>query len=171
MAMPMPMPMGPPPGGDMPPAMMPGMATPMGMSFTWGHRAVVLFPGWPGDRSGVGMYLLCLLVVLALAALVEALSAASRGLSSSSRPPHDSSRRQQLLAAGVHAAKMGLAYLVMLAVMSFNGGVLLAAVAGHAAGFLLARSGLLGSRAARETDAAAATSNGSSLHPSSEPKP
>lgn len=173
MAMPMPMPP-PGPGGDAPPAptMMPGMAMPMttGMSFTWGHRAVVLFPRWPGDRAGVGMYFLCLLLVLALAALAEALSAASRRLDldldlSRSRGRRRR-RRQQLLAAGVHAARMGLAYLVMLAVMSFNAGVLLAAVAGHAAGFLLARSGLLGSRAA-----AAATSNGSSLHPSSEPKP
>ena len=177
-----PMPMPPPgPGGDAPPApmMMPGMAMPMttGMSFTWGHRAVVLFPRWPGDRAGVGMYLLCLLLVLALAALAEALSAASRRLDldldlSRSRGRR---RRRQLLAAGVHAARMGLAYLVMLAVMSFNAGVLLAAVAGHAAGFLLARSGRLGSRAAApEIDAAAAaaaTSNGSSLHPSSEPKP
>lgn len=36
----------------------------------------------------------------------------------------------------VHALRVGLAYMVMLAVMSFNVGVLLAAVFGHALGFL-----------------------------------
>uniref|UniRef100_A0A0D9VUF6 Copper transport protein n=1 Tax=Leersia perrieri TaxID=77586 RepID=A0A0D9VUF6_9ORYZ len=172
MAMPMPMPP-PGPGGDTPAPSMPGMSmpTPTGMSFWWGHRAVVLFSGWPGDRAGAGMYILCLLVVLTLAALVEALSAAA----ASSRRRH--ARRlpaAALLAAAVHAAKMGLAYLVMLAVMSFNAGVLLAAVAGHFAGFLLARSGLLGPPAATHEEIDGdGTANGSSLHPppSSEPKP
>ena len=114
----------------------------MHMSFFWGDRAVVLFPGWPGAR-GAGAYLLCLLFVLALAALTEALAAASRcvarrgaGGGAAGRVPASSAA----LLTAAHAARMGTAYLVMLAVMSFNGGVLLAAVAGHALGFLLARS-------------------------------
>ena len=113
--------------------------TMMHMSFFWGDRAVVLFPGWPG----AGAYLLCLLFVLALAALTEALAAASRcvarrgaGGGAAGRVPASSAA----LLTAAHAARMGTAYLVMLAVMSFNGGVLLAAVAGHALGFLLARS-------------------------------
>ncbi|URD77078.1 Copper transporter [Musa troglodytarum] len=42
------------------------------------------------------------------------------------------------------ALRVGLAYLGMIAIMSFNGGVLIVAVAGHALGFLL-----FGSAAAR----------------------
>ena len=37
----------------------------------------------------------------------------------------------------LHAIRIGLAYMVMLALMSFNGGVFLVAVAGHAVGFLV----------------------------------
>lgn len=113
----------------------------MHMTFFWGDRAVVLFPGWPGAR-GAGAYLLCLLFVLALAALTEALAAASRYVARRRRggaggrvPPSSAA-----LLTAAHAARMATAYLVMLAVMSFNAGVLLAAVAGHALGFLLARS-------------------------------
>ncbi|XP_066368405.1 copper transporter 6-like [Miscanthus floridulus] len=109
----------------------------MSSSLFWGDRAVVLFPGWPGAR-GLGSYLLSLLFVLALAALAEALHAVSAHVA------HRWRRRgavvPALLLTAVHAARMGAAYLLMLAVMSYNGGVLLAAVAGHALGFLLTRS-------------------------------
>ncbi|CAN6234956.1 unnamed protein product [Urochloa humidicola] len=110
----------------------------MHMTFFWGDRAVVLFPGWPGSR-GAAAYALCLLFVLALAALTEALAAASRCVARRAAAGRAPASSAALLAAA-HAARMGTAYLVMLAVMSFNGGVLLAAVAGHALGFLLARS-------------------------------
>ncbi|CAM0904716.1 unnamed protein product [Alopecurus aequalis] len=109
----------------------------MHMTFFWGDRTLVLFPGWPGDR-GAGMYLLCLLFVLALAALTEALALLSRCLAR--RGGGEATASSAALLTAVHAARMGMAYLVMLAVMSFNVGVLLAAVAGHALGFLLARS-------------------------------
>uniref|UniRef100_A0ACD5UQE0 Uncharacterized protein n=1 Tax=Avena sativa TaxID=4498 RepID=A0ACD5UQE0_AVESA len=123
----------------------------MHMTFFWGDRAVVLFPGWPGDR-GAGMYLLCLLFVLALAALTEALALLSRLLARRSGGGEATAAASAALLTAVHAARMGMAYLVMLAVMSFNVGVLLAAVAGHAIGFLLARSRVR-TGAARASDA------------------
>ncbi|EAZ30697.1 hypothetical protein OsJ_14755 [Oryza sativa Japonica Group] len=55
------------------------MAMMMHMTFFWSDRAVVLIRGWPGER-GAGMYALCLLFVLALAALTEGLSVLSRRL-------------------------------------------------------------------------------------------
>ncbi|KAK2983928.1 hypothetical protein RJ640_012405 [Escallonia rubra] len=41
---------------------------------------------------------------------------------------------------GIFAVRAGLAYMVMLAVMSYNAGVFLVAVAGHAVGFAVFRS-------------------------------
>jgi solute carrier family 31 (copper transporter), member 1 len=169
-----PMQMGPPTStgmpsptmGPMPPTDknmdMPANMPAMHMAFFWGHRVQVLFSNWPGDhRDGVGMYVLCLLVVVVLAALVEVLSAWSRGLSRRSR---DSNALGTLLMTGIHAVKLGLSYLVMLAIMSFNGGVFLAVLAGHAAGFFLSRRGILGH--ATHDDV---LTNGA-LHPS-KPKP
>ncbi|RLM74915.1 copper transporter 6-like [Panicum miliaceum] len=136
-----PMAMAPPHGGGHAPpagASPPPHMSMMHMTFFWGDRAVVLFPGWPGARGG-GAYALCLLFVFALAALTEALAAASRCVARRRGAGGVPASSAALLTAA-HAARMGTAYLVMLAVMSFNGGVLLAAVAGHALGFLLARS-------------------------------
>ncbi|KAI6671057.1 hypothetical protein NL676_005942 [Syzygium grande] len=98
------------------------------MTFFWDTRAEILFSGWPGTRTG--MYAVALVFVFALCLLIEWLS--------HSRLPVPTKRG---FAAGVlrsllHALRMGLAYLAMLALMSFNVGVFLAALAGHAVGFL-----------------------------------
>ncbi|KAM0953464.1 putative Ctr copper transporter [Dioscorea sansibarensis] len=108
----------------------------MHMTFFWGKRVQILFTGWPGDQ-GIGMYLLSLVCVLFVAALVELLSGVSRRVA---RP--NASSITGLALTALHAVRIGLAYLVMLAVMSFNVGVLIAAIVGHALGFLFTGSGL-----------------------------
>lgn len=144
--------MAPPPASFPPHPMGHGMGM-MHMTFFWGQRTAILFSGWPGDR-GLGMYLLALVFVLVLAVLEEALSAASQRVSRRQAYGGGSRRpAEALLLTALHAVRMGLAYLVMLALMSFNGGVFLAAIVGHAIGFLLTRSGLLERRAARSGDA------------------
>jgi solute carrier family 31 (copper transporter), member 1 len=140
------------------------------MSFFWGARAVVLFPGWPGERgAGAGAYVLCLLFVAGLAAAAEALAAVSRCVARRAAAGDGGSGRAPASSAALltvaHAARMGLAYLVMLAVMSFNVGVLLAAVAGHALGFLLARSRVHPAAAARGGCAAASDRDLGGVHP------
>ncbi|KAF0919165.1 hypothetical protein E2562_028463 [Oryza meyeriana var. granulata] len=107
----------------------------MHMTFYWGKNSEILFTGWPGANGG--MYALALVAVFALAVLLEFLG--SSRVSSSL-----SSRRRAAAAGAVHAMRVGVAYLLMLALMSFNVGVLLAAVAGHAVGYLVFRAGLCG---------------------------
>ncbi|XVF19962.1 hypothetical protein REPUB_Repub11eG0156600 [Reevesia pubescens] len=51
--------------------------------------------------------------------------------------PRSSHVSASLVQTLLHAMRIGIAYLVMLDVMSFNGGVFLMAVAGHTLGFLL----------------------------------
>ncbi|XP_043725828.1 copper transporter 6-like [Telopea speciosissima] len=123
------------PGGMMPSPTMPasnGTAMQnmmmMHMTFFWGKNAQILFSGWPG--SNTGMYVLALIVVFVLAVLVEWLSHCQLIKSTN----HVVVRLLQTL---MHTVRMGLAYLVMLALMSFNVGVFLVAIAGHALGFLL----------------------------------
>ncbi|VFQ76789.1 unnamed protein product [Cuscuta campestris] len=100
----------------------------MHMTFFWGKDTEVLFSGWPGSGH-LGMYLLSLAVVFGLAVLIEWLSNCNYIKDSADH-----------VAAGIaqtalYGFRIGLAYVVMLAVMSFNGGVFLAAVAGHTLGF------------------------------------
>ncbi|XP_008785472.1 copper transporter 6-like [Phoenix dactylifera] len=136
-------------GGMMPPSDPGGMPMPsrggrmaMHMTFFWGKRVEILFSGWPGDR-GVGMYLLALLFVFVASALVDYLSSISRRLSRGpAATPGDRRVSTAVLLTTLHAVRLGLAYLVMLAVMSFNVGVLIVAIAGHAVGFLVSGAGL-----------------------------
>ncbi|OMO86096.1 Ctr copper transporter [Corchorus capsularis] len=101
----------------------------MHMTFFWGKNAEILFSGWPGARTA--MYVLALIVVFLLGFLVELIS------HSKLIKPGSTHLAAGLVQTLLHALRVGLAYLVMLAVMSFNGGVFLAAVAGHTLGFFL----------------------------------
>ncbi|KAF8663832.1 hypothetical protein HU200_055166 [Digitaria exilis] len=123
------------------------------MTFFWGKNSEILFTGWPGANGG--LYALALAAVFALAFVLEFLG--SRRLDALLPAPvaAGSSRRAVPGAAArsaVYALRVGGSYLLMLALMSFNGGVLLVAVAGHAAGFLAFKAGLLGDRRAQVED-------------------
>lgn len=102
----------------------------MHMTFFWGKNADILFTNWPGINSG-GMYALALIFVFVLAFFVELISH-SKFIKNGSN--HVVAGLVQTL---MHAIRVGLAYLVMLAVMSFNGGVFIVAVGGHSLGFLM----------------------------------
>lgn len=110
----------------------------MHMTFFWGKDGDILFSGWPGTRTG--MYVLALVVTFALAVLVEFLSRCR--LISEERGGVARGLARTL----AHAVRVGLAYLIMLALMSFNGGVFILAVLGHAVGFLIFGSGVFGKR-------------------------
>ncbi|KAK9755679.1 hypothetical protein RND81_01G042900 [Saponaria officinalis] len=107
----------------------------MHMTFYWGHKAQILFSGWPG--SSTGMYVLALFVVFLLAVMIEWVSR--------SRITKRNDVVSGVLLTLLHALRVGLAYLVMLALMSFNVGVFIVAVVGHAVGFLVFGTRVFGS--------------------------
>ncbi|KAJ9185286.1 hypothetical protein P3X46_004939 [Hevea brasiliensis] len=104
----------------------------MHMSFYWGKDAIILFSGWPKDS--LGMYILAFLFVFVLAVAVEVLSVSPKLKLGSNAIVGAISE------ASVYAVRMGLAYMVMLAVMSFNLGIFIAAVAGHAIGLFFVKA-------------------------------
>lgn len=110
----------------------------MHMTFFWSKNAEILFSGWPG-YDNLGMYVLALFVVFSLAVLVEWFS------HSNVIGKNTGSSLGGMIQTVMYGVRIGLAYLVMLAVMSFNAGVFIVAVAGHMLGFFL-----FGSRAFRK---------------------
>ncbi|EOA14861.1 hypothetical protein CARUB_v10028186mg [Capsella rubella] len=110
----------------------------MHMTFFWGKNTEVLFDGWPG--TSLTMYCLCLLAIFAISAISEWLSRCGF------MKPGPACFGGGLVQTVVYTVRAGLSYLVMLAVMSFNGGVFLAAMAGFGLGFMIC-----GSRAFRDT--------------------
>ncbi|KAG6415049.1 hypothetical protein SASPL_122450 [Salvia splendens] len=100
------------------------------MTFFWGKNSKVLFSGWPGPHTG--MYVLALFLVFALAFIVELLS-------SYLEMAHEKASCG-LVSVLVYGLRVGLTYLVMLALMSFNAGVFIVAVVGHSLGFFVFES-------------------------------
>ncbi|XP_057536033.1 copper transporter 6-like [Amaranthus tricolor] len=105
------------------------MHTMMHMTLYWGKDAIILFSGWPGMNTT--NYIISLIIVFIVALLVELFSRC--GFIKDGRNDTVSALFLTLL----HALRMGLAYLLMLALMSFNGGIFIAVVAGHAVGFFV----------------------------------
>ncbi|XAR50885.1 hypothetical protein NMG60_11005340 [Bertholletia excelsa] len=118
----------------------------MHMTFYWGKNAVILFEGWP--NSSLSMYVLSLFFVFVLSAAVEVLSVPPEAIR-----PWKSPAAGGLAQGAVHALRTALAYMVMLSVMSFNLGIFIAAVAGHAVGYFVVKWRALAVEAREETTA------------------
>ncbi|KAI4354593.1 hypothetical protein L6164_003443 [Bauhinia variegata] len=108
--------------------------TTMHMNLYWGKDAIILFSGWP--KHSLGMYILALLLVFFLAMAAEILSIQRYGPVKRGTNPVAKGITQ----AAIYAIRMGFLYLVMLAVMSFNLGIFIAAIVGHTLGFFVVKS-------------------------------
>ncbi|CAM0951523.1 unnamed protein product [Alopecurus aequalis] len=131
----------------------------MHMTFYWGTSATILFDGWRTSAwTGYLLSLLALFLVAAFYQYLEAFRIRLKLLSGAKTdplpPPAGSDARAPLLAsafsggrwsakvatAALFGVNAGIGYLLMLAVMSFNGGVFIAVILGLAAGYLAFRS-------------------------------
>ena len=110
----------------------------MHMTFFWGKNTEVLFDGWPG--TSLTMYWVCLASIFVTSALSEWISRC--GVMKVGPASFGGGLVQTL----VYTVRACLSYLIMLAVMSFNGGVFLAAMAGFGLGFMI-----FGSRSFKDT--------------------
>ncbi|CAN1770163.1 Copper transporter 6 [Linum perenne] len=101
-------------------------------SFFWGKDVILLFAGWP--NHSLPMYILACLVIFFMAAVAEILSLAQSVKVGTSSPVMGAA-----VGACFYAVKMGLSYMVMLAVMSFNLGIFISAVLGHSVGLFVVK--------------------------------
>ncbi|OWM68772.1 copper transporter 1-like [Punica granatum] len=100
------------------------------MAFSWAKtNTEIFFPNWPGHS--LLSYVLALLLVFLLSVFVEWLSHVRLIKSNTD------SVMAGILQTSMYALRVAVAYLVMLAIMSFDGGVFLSAVGGYTFGFLV----------------------------------
>lgn len=102
-------------GGMSPPSTMNNRMVMSQMTFFWSKNAYILFSGWPGTSNG--MYVLALIFIFVLSIFVEWLSHCQL---IKPGPKHVVVGVVQTI---LHAIRVGLDFFIMLAVMSFNGGV------------------------------------------------
>ncbi|GLU02289.1 hypothetical protein SLE2022_195430 [Rubroshorea leprosula] len=100
------------------------------MTLLWGKTTGDIFPGVPGQTFHC--YVFGLTLVFSISLVVEWLSH-TRIIKSKSADNVTAGLLQTVM----YGIRVALAYLVMLAVMSFNVGVMVAAVAGYSVGFLI----------------------------------
>lgn len=104
------------------------------MAFSRGGKSKtsteILFPDWPGHN--LFFYALALLLVFLLSVFVEWLSHVQLLKSNI-----NNAMARIILQTSMYGVRVAVAYLVMLAVMSFDGGVFLSVVCGYTLGFLI----------------------------------
>ncbi|KAL3365211.1 hypothetical protein AABB24_010392, partial [Solanum stoloniferum] len=110
----------------------------MHTAFFWGKNTEILFSSWPGYNN-LGMYILGLVFIFFMAIFFEFLSH-SNYIKGDNNVDHV---RVGLLQTTLYGLRVGLGYVVMLAVMSFNVGIFLVAIVGRLLGFLIFGSRVL----------------------------
>lgn len=128
----------------------------MHMTFYWGKSVTILFDFWRTDSwLSYALSLLALLLASAFYQYMENRRIQFKILAESKRASSEPSFQTPLLNSRVlrgfnparsatallFAINSAIGYLLMLAVMSFNGGVFIAVVVGLGAGYLIFRSG------------------------------
>ena len=92
------------------------------MYFYWTADVKFLLESW-WTHGNIGPYLACLLCTFAVGFVIEFLSTVGV--------------KNDVVRACLHGLRLFLSYMLMLIVMTFNGGLLVAAVAGLTTGYLL----------------------------------